>query len=318
MRTSLLFAAALSSVLAFVGAAGAADPAPPAPPAAPSATPSSPPPPYSLPWQLRPAMPVSVVRSDTTIATYNKPGATPDAAPEGTFAVASMLLASYKVTPDFAPFLRLGVVGNPDGAAVTNLATGATLGIPVGSNMRAALFMGLALPIGSGSGDTPDPKVLGTERAGILARSAMDNAMFAVNDLVVFPGLDIAYVANKLTVQVEATMLALYRVQGEKAQKDSSKTNLTVGVHVGYFFMPWLSAGVELRYQRWLSLPAAVAADATGDSRDNVTFALGPRFHIPVGKRVWLRPGVAYARGLDLPMSKSEYNIIQVDLPVVY
>lgn len=263
-------------------------------------------------------MAVSVVRSDTTIATYEKPGKEPGSPAEGTYAVASMLLASYKVTPELAPFLRLGVVNTPDGTGVTNLATGATLAVPLGGAVRVAMFLGLAIPIGSGGGDAPDAKVLGAVRSGVLNRSAMDNAMFAVNDLTVFPGIDIAYVAHGLTVQIEATFLALSRVQGEKAQKDASKTNFTTGLHVGYFFQPWLSAGAELRYQRWFGAPAAVAADATGDSRDNASFAIGPRGHFKVGSRVWLRPGIAYARGLDLPMSKANYNMVQIDLPVVF
>lgn len=329
MRKCALLAGVVSSVLTLAGVAGA-DAPPAAAPAtgtvtatatptatAAGATPATPAP-YSLPWQLRPAMAVSVVRSDTTVAMYEKPGKEPGSAAEGTYTVASMLLASYKVTPEFAPFLRLGVVNTPDGTGVTNLATGATLAVPLGGAVRVAMFLGVAIPIGSGGGDAPDAKVLGAVRSGVLARSAMDNAMFAVNDLTVFPGIDVAYVAHGLTVQIEATFLALSRVQGEKAQKDASKTNFTTGLHVGYFFQPWLSAGAELRYQRWFGAPAAVAADATGDSRDNVSFAIGPRGHFKVGSRVWLRPGIAYARGLDLPMSKAGYNMVQIDLPVVF
>ncbi|MEZ4294306.1 MAG: hypothetical protein R3B70_04970 [Polyangiaceae bacterium] len=310
MQSRIPIAATLGCILTWIGSAGATEP--------PAPLPAAPPAPYSVPWQLRPVMPVSVVRSDTTLALYEKPGKEPGSPAQGTFTVASMLLASYKVTPDFAPFLRIGFVGTPDGAAVTNLATGATLGVPLGSNLRMGLFLGLALPLGGGGGNTPDATALGAIRSGVLDRSAMDNAMFAVNDVTLFPGIDVAYVAGGLTVQVEATLLALTRAQGEEAQKDSSKTNFTTGLHVGYFFLPWLSVGAELRYQRWLSVPAAVAADSTGDSRDNLSFAAGPRAHFPVGKTLWIRPGVSYARGLDLPMSNAGYNIVQLDVPVVF
>ncbi len=310
------FAAAVLTTLCAASSAARADEPPPAPPTAPATTaPASPPatttppPPYSLPWQLRPAAPGNVVRSDTAIATYDKADGT------SSYTVASLLLVSYKVTPDFAPFLRIGALGTPDGAGVTNLAAGGTLGIPIHPSIKASLFFGLAFPIASGGGVDPDPKVADAMKTGPLARSAMDNAMFAVNDFTFFPGLDVAYVANGLTLQAEVTILNLLRARTEKG--DSSKTNLTSGLHAGYFFTPWLSAGVDLRYQRWLSLPAAVAADVTGDTRDNATFAIGPRLHLHLAKTVWLRPGVAYARGIDLPMSKS-YNIVQIDVPVAF
>ena len=60
------------------------------------------------------------------------------------------------------------------------------------------------------------------------------------------------------TAQVEATLLQLTRVKGDKRppglpkNPDKSKTNFTMGVHVGYFIMPMLSVGGEIRHQRWL------------------------------------------------------------------
>lgn len=50
------------------------------------------PPPYSLPWQLRPAVAGNVVRSDTALALYEDP-----TTGQSGSTVASMLLASYKV-----------------------------------------------------------------------------------------------------------------------------------------------------------------------------------------------------------------------------
>ncbi|MFO0590047.1 MAG: hypothetical protein U0441_21065 [Polyangiaceae bacterium] len=316
MKSFLTAAISVVLVAGSLGSASADEPpapkvdAPPAPKAdVPDAPPPPPPAPYSLPWQLRSAAPGNVVRLDTAIALYDKPDG------KSGMTVASLLFASYKVTPEFAPFLRMGALGTSDAAGVTNLALGGTLGVPLPPQWKAAFFCGLALPIASGGGVGADPKVTDAMKTGPLARSAMDNAMFAVNDLTLFPGFDVAYVAGGLTVQAEVTLLALMRARTEKA--DSSKTNLTSGVHVGYFFTPWLSAGVDLRYQRWLSTPVAVATDPTGDSRDNATFAIGPRFHLHLSKSVWLRPGVAYARGIDLPMSKS-YNIVQIDIPVAF
>jgi hypothetical protein len=77
-----------------------------------------------------------------------------------------------------------------------------------------------------------------------------------------------------------------------------------------------LSLGGELRYQRWLSTPASVKADAT--SRDNVTVAIGPRFHFKISPTTWLRPGISYSAYLDKPLTKSKYSIVQVDLPFAF
>ena len=282
--------------------------------------------PYSLPWQLRPVAAGNVVRSDTAVALMEDP-----ATGDGGSTVASMLLASYKVTPALAPLVRLGLVRQspPAGAsstALVNPALGALYGLKLSDTLKLGLFVGVTIPVGQGGGNSPDAARLAAAKAGILARSAMDNAMFAVNDLTIFPGAGLAYVAGGLTVQGEVTVLQLFRVRGDEApaagmpppNPDSKKTNSTMGLHVGYFVIPQISLGGELRYQRWLSTPKAVDADPTDTLRDNLTFAVGPRGHFQLGEKVWLRPGVAYAQGLDDPMSAASYRIVKVDVPVEF
>ena len=285
----------------------------PSPPAAEPV--AQPPAPYSLPWQLRPALAVNVVRSDTAIALYE------DAASNHGTTVAYMLLASNRVTPENAPLIRLGFVQNspPTGGAafaLTNPLIGGAYAMKPAPELRLAFFFGVALPFGQGGGNNPDADRSLALRSGVLARSAMDNAMFAVNDLVLIPGVDLAWVTGGLTVQLETTLLQLIRVRGADAQPDASRTNWTNGLHVGFFFLPQLSVGAELRYPRWLSTPAAVERDAT--LRDTMTFAVGPRVHLQLADKLWLRPGIAYARGLDPPMTKANYNIVQVDVPFVF
>lgn len=285
-----------------------AEPAPP--PAAPKS------PPYSLPFQLRPVMASSAVRSDTSVALYEDPTSGASAS-----TVASILTASYKVTPELAPLVRIGIVSNSppkgdSGFGVTNPVVGATYGVKLGSSFKLGLFLGLTIPVGSGGGNSPDAAKKAANAAGIAARSGMDNALFAVNDFTVFPGVDFAYVSGGLTAQVEATLFQLSRVRGDQAQADSSRTNFTAGVHVGYFFLPVLSAGVELRHQRWLSTPKAV--EANDSLRDTTTIALGPRFHFQVGDGLWLRPGVSFAVPLDDPLKKSSYKTFQIDVPFVF
>jgi hypothetical protein len=290
------------------------------------------PPPYSLPWQLRPVVAGNVVRSDTTFAFYKHP--TNDNS--GT-TVASMLLFSYKVMENLAPLVRVGMVSSsppdnpmamppPDSATgFLSPVVGATYALKFGPTWKLGLFLGLTVPVGSGGGDDAKPKAKAANAAGIPARSAMDNAMFAVNDFVVFPGVGLAYTNAGFTAQVEATVLQLTQVRGgEKAQADDSRTNFTTGLHLGYFIAPMFSIGGEIRHQRWLSTPKGVEADeALADDaqmgvRDTTTFAVGPRFHFKLSDSVWFRPGVAFAMPVDKPMSKGEYKIVQLDLPVAF
>jgi hypothetical protein len=313
-----------------------------APPAEPAAAKPKPPP-YSLPWQLRPVVAGNVVRSDTAVAFYKNP-----TSGESGTTVASMLLFSYKVMENLAPLVRVGLVSNspPEGNTVPgtmppkemdsstgflNPVLGATYGMKLGKDFKLGLFLGVTVPVGSGGGDDAKPEAKEANKLGIPARSAMDNAMFAVNDFTIFPGVGFAYVAHGFTAQVEATLLQLTRVRGDKKNAagvannpDSSKTNFTTGLHIGYFVIPMLSLGGEIRHQRWLSTPKAVEADEADSNptkmgvRDTTTFAVGPRFHFKLSDSVWFRPGVAYAMPLDKPFSKSKHKIVQLDLPVAF
>jgi hypothetical protein len=289
----------------------------------PAAAAAPPAPPYSLPWQLRPAAPASVVRSDTSVAFYD------GTAGQAGSTVATMLLASVKVTPSLAPLLRLGFVQNDapgataDGTSVVNPLVGLTWGRRLGG-LRVAAFAAGTVPIGQGGGDKPDAGAAGANTAGLRARSGMDNAMFAVNYFTAIGGADVAYVDHKLTVQVELTLFELMRVRGDHAagSTDSTRTNSTAGLHVGYFVLSKLSLGGELRYQRWLSTPTQLVmgnrVDISDAAKDTVTVALGPRLHLPLGRGMVFRPGISYARGLDQPLRGASYNMVQVDLPISF
>jgi hypothetical protein len=295
----------------------AAEPAPsaaePAPPPAPA---PAPPAPYSLAWQLRPAAAVSVVRADTVVATFH------DANGDGNTEVTT-LLGSYKLSAHFAPLVRVAVVRSTPSAgaqatAISNPLVGVTWAPATAAPLKVGVLAAMTLPLGSGGGDTPDMAAAAAGKAGAMARSAMDNALFAVNDVGLITGVDVAYVEGGFTVQAEATVFELIRARGAMVQPDLVKTNFTSGLHAGYFVTSWLSLGGELRYQRYLSTPAFIAADATGQLRDTMTAAIGVRGHIKLGGGRWLRPGLAYARGLDDPMSGRSYDVIQVDVPFYY
>lgn len=278
------------------------------------------PPPYSIPFGLRPALAVNVVRLDTALGLFEDP-----ASGESGSTFVGTLLASRKLSDNVSALIRLGVVSNSPPNTATDPGSGTGFMNPVvGINyvhklddFRITPFLGMAFPLGNGGGTKPDAAQALARNDGIFTRSALDNAMFAVNDFVIFPGLDIAFIKGGLTLQIEATVLQLRRLRGNDAvQPDAMRTNFTSGFHAGYFFVPAFSFGAEIRHQRWLSTPVAVAAN--DKLRDNTTFAFGPRFHIKVSDTSWLRPAVTYTIPLDDPMSDREYKVIQLDIPFVY
>ncbi len=310
-------AAAVALALALASPLAHADEAKPKPP---------PPPPYSIPFGLRPVPAVNVVRWDTSFARYE------DAASRPGLTVATILTAAVRIpqtgppTAGLSALLRLGMVtdvpvlGARGGSAVINPLVGASYAIKTSFGLRFNAFLGLTLPIGGGGGDTPNGDSLAARQRGLNARAQLDNALFAVNDFTIIPGVDVAWVGKGLTVQAEITLLQLTRVRGELAQGEASKTNLTMGLHVGYFLIKQLSVAGELRYQRWLNAPFAVEKDATGASQDNLTFALGVRGHFKLADTIWIRPGLSYGRGLDKPMAAAtpNYHIVQLDVPFLF
>ncbi len=292
--------------------------------APPTVAPPPPPPgPYSLPWQLRPAAASTVLRVDSSVAFY-------DTAGNSGSTEATMLLGSYAVTPRLSPVVRLGFVQNqapgttPDGSSFINPVIGLTYARHT-QLLRWALFGGATIPIGAGSGDHPDAGAAAANTAGLQARSGMDNSMFAVNYATAILGADLAYVDHRLTLQAEATLFQLFRVHGDDAgaqSTDATRTNSTMGVHAGYFVIPALSVGAELRYQRWLTTPTRLVmgkkADVPDANLDTLTVAVGPRAHIKLGHGMFLRPGVSYSRALDNPLSGQSYNTLQIDVPVLF
>jgi hypothetical protein len=265
------------------------------------------------------------LRSDTAMASYE------DAASGHGLTFASLLTATLRIpytgpkTAGVTAFLRGAFVEDTSpagkgGIALANPALGAAYAMKLPEGFRAAFTAAVTLPFGNGGGNNPNPKHLQARLAGPQARSQLDGSLFSSDDLTLSPGIDFAWVAYGLTLQVEATLFQLYRARGDKKQPEANKTNTTYGFFAGYFLIPLLSVGAELRYQRWLDAPFSVENDPTGASRDNLTFAVGPRFHIRLPGDMWLRPGLAYARGLDKPMAAATPNvhIVQLDVPFYF
>jgi len=292
-----------------------AEPAPSAPPA---------PPPYSVPFTLRPVFAVNVVRFDSAIASYqNSAGAT------GGLVTASVLTFSKKVTPDWSLLARSALITNapPTGAATaspnfSNPLIGTTYSIALPSSFRLGLFGAVALSVGTGGGNTPDAAHASANAAAILGRSAMDNALFAVNYSTAIVGAGLAYISNGLTLQAEATVLHLMRARGETVDVDPARTNFTTGFLAGYEFVPSWIVETELRYQRWLNNPTVFAAAAP--ATQNLSFAIGPRFTFKSGG-LTMRPAISYAQGLVGPIAGPGFSsgtnsdrIVHLDFPIFF
>jgi len=213
------------------------------------------------------------------------------------------------------------------GVASTNLLIGGFWSHKFADNFRFSVFAASTIPVGSGASAVTEPGAAAAEApAGQLSRSALDNVMFAVNDWSLLEGLDLAYIGHRLTVQAEVTLFELFRVRNEAATPDTYKINFTTGLHLGYFVANFLSFGAEVRYQRWLSDPKSVVNDeANADKglvvqglRHNLSFGIGPRFHIKLPGGRWLRPAIVYEPGLAGVMATRKYHVLQIDIPILF
>lgn len=277
---------------------------------------------YALPYAMRPAIAPNLLRIDANYVSLK------DAS-----IVSSLLTGGWKPIaslPDLGFYGRVGLVRMSSdiadsGTAVTNPLFFALYTPEIAPKLRLPIFAGVTAPIGSGGGNDPSKGTRAAVLSGIYARQAMDNALFATNYLTPTVGAGLAYVDKGLTVQAEVTVLQLMRVRGEALDGDKSRTNFTSGLNIGYLVLPpYLTISAELHYQRWLSTPKAVEADeakpadARRGLRDQLTVGGGVRANIPLDDKILMRPGISYFRGIDDPMAKDKFSIIQLDLPIAF
>lgn len=265
---------------------------------------------YSLPFAMRPAAPPNLLRIDSPLI-FQDAGTTS----------ASTITGGAKVIPDLGIYGRAAVIRNvPDaggaGWAISNPLAFALYSPQIAPKVRLPIFAGVAFPVGSGGGDSPDASSRAAMGAAVYSRQAMDNALFAANYLTPTVGAGIAWIDKGWTVQAEATVLQLFRVKGSKVDSDERRTNFTSGLSVGYLIAGIANVSAEMHYQRWLSTPAAVQRDAA--FRDQLSAGGGVRFNVPLSDSTLMRPGIAYFQGIDDPMRTQGYRIVQLDVPVVF
>ena len=278
--------------------------------------------PYALPWQLRPLAIVNVLRLDVTPSTYK------DKNDQNGFVTTSVLTGGRTLTKDLMAVVRLTAIANrpADSAADANNIANPVFGLMRVSKLnpkyKLGLFLGVTAPVGSGGSSKPNKFRQAANPIGALSRAAMDNAIFAVNYTSVIPGIGLGYNAHKLTLQGEATLLALTRVRGSGVDKDAFRLNSTAGLTVGYTFAPSIAAIAELHYQRWLINDTVDAA--AKPARQNLALMAGPRFTIKT-RRATLRPGVALGVGLAGAVANNSYTspvhavtTVFIDVPVIF
>lgn len=264
---------------------------------------------YSVPWLMRPAPAITAVRLD---AGYVKQ--------EGGTVQTSVLTAAYKLTPEIglmarAAFVRISPENGDSATAFSNPLIAGVYAPEIAPHVRLNVFLGVTAPIGSGGGNSPDLTKTAAVGAGIYARQAMDNALFATNFLTPILGAGLAYVDKGLTAQADVTVLQLMRARGGDVEKDEKRTNSTFGLHVGYRVLPILTLSVEFHHQRWLSTPLAVEKDDA--KRAQSSLGGGARLNLPIDDHV-LRPGFAFFMGLDDPMAAAKMKIFMIDVPFIF
>lgn len=268
---------------------------------------------YALPFAMRPAIAPNLLRIDAAVALL-----------DGARVNTSLFTGGGKpfgLMPDLGFYVRAGVVrSSPDAAdgatAYTNPLFFALYTPEIAPKLRMPLFAGVTAPIGSGGGDSPNVARRAAAASGIYARQAMDNALFATNYVTPTAGIGLAWVDKGFTVQGEVQVLQLLRARGGAVDSDKARTNFTSGLSVGYLIVPFLTASVEVHYQRWLSTPAAV--EKNGALRDQATLGGGLRANVPLTDAILARPGISYFRGVDAPMTSAAYQIVQLDVPIAF
>ena len=288
----------------------------PAAAAASGPAPLPPPPPYSLPWQLRPVTAANVVRSDTTVSFHELGGTSAST-------VASTLLLSYRLLPRFAPVVRMAYIHNAPGSApgtgnaFVNPLVGATSSFDLAPGLRLGLFLGFTVPIGQGGGAPAGMNATAAAAAaGINARSAMDNALFAVNYFTAIPGRGAGLQPGRLHRPGRGHRAAARA----GAQPGGGAGPVAHQLHQ----RPAPRVLHRCRCCRW----AASCASSAG-CRARRARRCGPTAARPSASRwgpaptsSWATagcaPGIAYAQGIDAPMKTRKDRIVQLDIPFVF
>jgi hypothetical protein len=254
------------------------------------------------------------VRIDTTVAPYRLAGAS---------ALATVVYLSGQLRVHQNLFLqtRWGFadnrIGNGAGnrTGILNPSFGLVFAVPLGTLFRFAASTAIGLPIATG-GEAGDTSGMVLQRQAALARSAMENNAFIPNNLGAPTGVSVAFVHGGVTAQLDTTMIPAGRVKGPDAEPAGITLNSTSGFFFGYFVIPEISVGFELRYQRFILAPPVAERDPT--ARDNLTAGAGGRLEIELSYTTRMRPGICFSTGLVGHVEQQSYRMLQFDVPISF
>jgi hypothetical protein len=240
--------------------------------------------PPPLPWLMRPTGATTALRSDTAIADF-----------DGGVAMTTLLQANLQVRPTLAVGARVAYnLVEPEqgdtGHGLANPVVFALWAPRLETSVRPAFFAAAVMPVGEGAGAEAAAGERMAMAAGLQTRQGMDNALFSTNYTTAIVGVGASVVRGPLAFVAEATVLQLFRVYEPPTGTpvDDVRTNFTSGVHAAWTFWGPLTVSGELHLQRWLYAPELLDAD------------------------------LAYSRGIDEPMQGQSYQIVSVDLPVIF
>ncbi|MDP3275342.1 MAG: hypothetical protein Q8Q09_09125 [Deltaproteobacteria bacterium] len=292
-------------------------PAPAAPAPAPT-TPAMARAAYALPWTMRPAVAPTLARIESSVAIRD----------DGVSAV-TLLTGGYAFVPtELGVYGRIGATNftaNSNGtvtAGVTNPLLMLLWTPQLARGLRLTVFAATTLPLGTGGGTMPDSFSRSANASGILTRSAMDNALFAVDYLTPIVGLGAVYMTHGWTFQAETTVLQLVRARGHHNpnNSDAARTNFTAGLNVGYLLHRYVTASGELHYQHWINAPNLLAPTMANPNpyHGQASFEIGLRANLPVSRTILARPGISFGMGLGGRMADVGYKVVHIDLPFAF
>lgn len=278
---------------------------------------------YSLPFLLRGVSPSNSIRFESVYSFYE----TNPSRDQG-FIQLYTLSASKKISESLAVFVKQAYAhNNPAGVyksadILSNPAIGLLKSTNLSEKIKLAFSLTNTIPLGSGKGNTPNSNARFANTIAQLSRSAMENSLYATNYTAIIPGIDLAILEKNYSVQLEANLFQLIRIDGERVDKDKYRTNLTLGLSGGLKLSNALNLIGELRYQRWLNNDSV--EKAANPAMDNLTLGIGPRFNFKLST-LTIKPAISYSQALygaiaktNRSSSSGNYKTITLDLPLIF
>lgn len=289
-------------------------PAPPAPAtlAAP-ATPATPAPPAAPAASAAPATPAAETAPAPLGITASLAGtAQHQEEDQRTF----MMVAAVQYTRPAGPrfFGRIGWVHADDGAtSLSNPLIGASLPFSLPRSFGLDLHVFGTLPVGTGGGDDADPNAL---RASLMGTD-WHGPMFAPNHLTAAGGAKLSFAHPPVFASLDASLYYLSRVRGEEIDPIGPSVTLTATkLIVAFAVSSRFSAYAGAAQIRYWGEPEFLQGSSPSARDDHYAFAGLEAGFVLGGQQV--RPGLLYARAVDLPKSGRSFQLAELSVSISF